>query len=248
MTPPKKLVEINEVLHIITYPKNVAEIGVARSKKLTELGIKGIYDYGPLFVEGLRVLGKGHSSIVLLAKHESIGDVAVKIRRTDSKKDSLSREGYLMTLDRFGVTPKVHYFDDDLIIMEFIDGVTLGKYLGTNDVKDATLLKLIRNVLTSAYKLDLNLIDHLELANPYKHIFILKDMEVKIIDFESAKVSENPCNLCRIVSYLTNLLRISKQSNIEVMLKKYKSGCRDSFQDILTSLTSLIAQLNGISV
>ncbi|MEM0454004.1 MAG: hypothetical protein QXO98_05055 [Sulfolobales archaeon] len=241
MAEPKKLIELGDTSPLLTYPKNMAEVGISRSNKLAELGIIGIYDYGPLLIDGVRVLGKGHSSLVLLAKHATLGDVAVKIRRMDSKRDSLAKEGYLMKLDKFGVTPKIYYFDDDLLIMEFLEGTTLSNYLKNTHVIGDLLLKLVRNILHAAYMLDLDLIDHLELSNPYKHIFVLKNFDVKVIDFESAKISENPCNLCRVTSYIVNnFLKMEDLPYIKIALRKYKVGCRDTFHEIVKYLSSIL--------
>ncbi len=220
---------------MLTYPKNVTDLGITRYEKLVRLGIVGFYDYGTKLVDGIRVLGKGHSSIVFLARHEVLGDVAVKVRRADSKKDSLAKEGYLMSLDKFNVTPEVYYFDDDVVIMEYLDGSTLGKYLMSSHSCE-NLAKVFANLITAAYKLDLNLIDHLELTNPHKHVFVLKDLNVKFVDFESARISINPCNLCRITSYLTNLLSIDDVQTVVELLRRYKLGSKELYHEVLTTI------------
>ncbi|MEM1749072.1 MAG: hypothetical protein QXT83_05620 [Sulfolobales archaeon] len=230
-----KLVGPTELYHLLTYPKDDVELGIKRYAKLRELGIVGIYDYGPTLINGIRVLGKGHSSVVFLARHDALGDVAVKVRRADSKRDSLAKEGYLMSLDKFNVVPKVYYFDDDVIIMEYLNGVVLGDYL-KNANTNYSLVKVVSNVVIAAYMLDLDLIDHLELTNPTRHVFILEDLRVRFVDFESARISPNPCNLCRITSYFINLFGMVNTDVVKEYLRKYKSGMRESYRDVLKAL------------
>ncbi len=237
MVERRKLMDLYEVRSILSYPKFVPELSSVRVRRLVELGVVRVYDYGPTLVGGIRVLGKGHSSVVVLAKHEKLGDVALKIRRVDSKKNSLAKEGYLMSLDKFNVVPKVHHFDDDLIIMEYLEGSTLGNFLrGTRSHDD--LLKVFANTLHAAHLLDLDLIDHLELANPYKHVFVLEDLNVKFLDFESARISAKPCNLCRIMSFLVNFLNLRDGERFRELLKKYKKGCKEAYRELLTGLVS----------
>lgn len=232
-----KLVNSTKLYYLLTYPKKDVELGIKRYTKLRELGVVDVYDYGSTSIDGIRVLGKGHSSIVFLARHEVLGDVAVKVRRADSKKDSLAKEGYLMSLDKFNVVPKVYYFEDDLVIMEYLNGNVLGDYL-KNINNNYGLIKVVSNVVTAAYLLDLDLIDHLELTNPGRHVFVLEDLKVRFVDFESARISPNPCNLCRIVSYFLNMFGMGNVDVVKEYLRKYKLGVRESYRDVLKVLLS----------
>ncbi len=235
-TNNKLILDLRELAYILTYPTNLYDAG--RVSMLSKLGIEGIYSYGPTHLGRVRVLGKGHSSVVVLAKHRSLGDVVIKIRRLDSKRQSLYYEGYLMRSIKFDVAPKVYYFNDDFIFMEYLDGVHLGDYIRGRGLMDVGTV-LIR-ILDAAFKLDLSGVDHLELSRPHKHVLVLKDGRVKFIDFESARTTLNPCNLCRILSAFLRIygdLRINLNS-VKGLLKEYKLGRRRAFYDIISLISS----------
>jgi len=229
-----ELVDLSIIRKLITYPYYVEDISDFRIKKLRSLGIRGVYNYGSVVVNSFRILGKGHASIVLLVSHELLGDVVVKVRRLDSKRSSLTNEGYIMSLVKYDVVPKVYYYDDDFIIMEYLDGTLLGNYVKL--CSDGELIKVFIKVFEAAYKLDLNLIDHLELSRPYKHVMVLRDGNVKFLDFESARVSETPCNLCRVFSSFVDIFKLRDIPHIRILLKAYKLGRKELFKDIIDSI------------
>jgi len=227
-------------IKVLSYPRD----DIARSLRiwdaLLSYGIRELISYGQVSIGNIKVLGKGHSSIVVLARHESLGLVVVKIRRTDSKTPSLLQECDLMRRS-YPVAPRVFYCSDDVIVREYIKG----KYLSdvVNEMKtceEAVMLTL--KVLGATYWLDINGIDHKELSIPSKHIIICEDGPVKIIDFESGRL-KSACNVCRVASWLIirrDLLRkhcVIKDKKftdrVIKLLRDYKYG-KEDFKKLLS--------------
>jgi len=243
-----ELLSLDDVKNLLAYPiKGVSEDVISRRvSKLREAGILGVYSYGPVFINRFAVLGKGHSSIIFLALHESYGDVALKVRRLDSKRDSLALEGYLMSLLKGDVAPKVYYFNDDFIVMEYINGVVLRDLL-KSITNCSGLVDVYVKILNAALKLDMEGVEHLELSIPYKHVMIEFSGRVRIIDFESARPSVSPCNVCRVFSSILRLSMFRELCNLNTcitdtvrhLLKVYKSGRRGVFNDIVNIFSCL---------
>ena len=127
------------------------------------------------------VIGRGHSSIVLLAR-APWGVVAVKIRRADSKRTSLAEEyRRLRVAANHGAAPRPFAGDEDFIVMEYIHGPLLGSLLGS-----PLLPRAVSMGLEAARALDTAGILHGELARPWKHI-VYSGRWAYILDYDSAK-------------------------------------------------------------
>ena len=189
----------NSWIKVLSYPKGDIIRSLRIWDALLSYGIRELINYGQVRIGNVNVLGKGHSSIVILARHESLGLVVVKIRRTDSKTPTLLHECNLMRKS-YPIAPKIFYCSDDVIVREYVKGECLSDVVDKiKSCKEA--VALILKVLGATYWLDLNNVDHKELSIPSKHILISKEGSVKIIDFESGRM-RSACNVCRVVSWL----------------------------------------------
>jgi putative serine/threonine protein kinase len=227
---------------VLCYPKtDCGELLDRRIKALSSLGITGIYEEGRREIEGYKILGKGFTSIVVLGMHRYYGKVAVKIRRIDSRRNSLEYEG--MILDYLSPTlipPYPYFYMRDFIIMEPICGQQLIHILSNSDRMQR--LHILRSVFSALYLIDLFGIDHGELNRPVHHMFYCDGLP-RIIDWDSASLSEKPHNLTMFASYLFfrggRRLLDNKELNekpILTALKTYKSKLSLGFRMILRLL------------
>jgi len=191
---------------LICYPSVNYECFKRRVQLLTLHGIKCVLNEGKVKLGNIRVLGKGHSAIIIKVVHDKYGVVALKLRRVDSKRDSLINECNLMRSAR-PISPVPYICCDDFIIMEFIDGVHIEdaiKYI--KSCKEA--IALIVKVLAASFWLDMAGIRHNELSLAGKHVMIEATGSVKIVDYESASFDKKPCNICSTFSWLIMRKRI----------------------------------------
>lgn len=123
-------------------------------------------------------------------------------------------------------TPKVKKFDtdydnNDFFTYKFIRGQTLEQFF-KNEKKRYKILKIIKKLILTTYKLDKKSIWKKEFNKPYKNTLI-KYPKVYLIDFERASYSKKT-NLNQLLSfckgaYMKNLFT---KHNIEIDIEKLK--------------------------
>ncbi len=243
------MLEINEDLHkIVCYPKFSKCEAKRRIKRLNELGIERIINFGAIKINNFRILGKGTNSIVVKAIYNG-KEVAIKIRRTDSSRKTLLHEANILKkVNSESIGPILYKRSKDFLIMEYIEGFQIDNFIQASNFNE--IKKVIIELLIQCRKLDKLGIDHGELSRPNKHVLITSDYKVKIIDFESASVKRNPKNLTSILSYLlyqneiiTKILKNNEHflNIIRKILKNYKKHKKDEdFNKILSLIETVL--------
>lgn len=221
--------------YILCYPKFDEEELRKRIIEAYLLGIRSFIFNGGTEIRGINVIGKGTTSIVVRGKYLREKDIAVKIRRLDSNRDSVINEARMLLMaNREGIGPKLVTFSRNFLIWEFISGMSLVETIII--IKNyVSLRKIILDLLKQAYKLDLLGISHKELSRPKDHILVTKDLKVYILDFETASLSSKKSNLTQLMSFLffrkgkisyllRSMLKIDDKTlnNIHKLLKEYK--------------------------
>lgn len=151
---------------------------------------------------------KGKEAIIKKARHYSV----------------LNEVRWLKILNKHGIGPELYEQGEDYFICEYLDGVVIQDYKG--ELKDILL-----NVLKQCRVMDKLKVNKLEMHNPAKHI-IIKGDDIRLIDFERCKITENPKNVTQFVQF------ICKKSNLEFedvkpyLLKYKKHGCDRSFKEL----------------
>ncbi len=239
------MVSKQELMLVLSYPRDDITRAKLILQEILQAGVIELINVeeSRIRIGNFGVLGKGHSSVVVLGRHRDGNLVAVKIRRLDSKRDSLELECNIM-MKAYPIAPKVYYCSRDIIVMEFIRGRSLGDIVNSiESCNDA--VKLILNVLRAIYELDLKGIDHKELSTPKKHIIIDDRGNVRVIDFESASITDKARNICRVASWLlirkkliTNLCSVDLSNEVIKILKRYKQDI-----SVFSKLIELISRL-----
>ena len=233
-----------ELLTQLAYPTRTADYANEILKELEKLGVDSVY----LNTEpkpSLKFIGKGYRGIILKASWNSL-TVAVKILRVDSGVPDLTKEAEMMKLaNSIGIGPRLFDYSNHVILMEYVRGVDLDKWLNQLSYEDADLLKkVLTSILTQARKLDSIHLDHGELSNARRHIIIEEDFHPVILDFGKASLSRKPKNFTSIISYLVfgpHHMKISKMLGVSdistQLLRVYKENpSNEVFNKIMTSL------------
>lgn len=190
---------------ILCYPVAMQECCSKIVEDLKRVGVTEFYSYGPIaLAKGINVVGKGHASIVVLARHERLGLVAVKVRRADSKRESLVSEGGILTIAQAsGHVPRVYYYSTNFIVREFVDGPTLALML--KNIKD--LKPLAISLLKASRAVDMVNVDLVEVSRPHKQVvFRCGNVgEPFFVDLDSARVTPNPTNVTKVLSFILSL-------------------------------------------
>ncbi|MEM0496637.1 MAG: hypothetical protein QXR22_00320 [Acidilobaceae archaeon] len=223
-TPP--LAEFNifspEAFITLCYPRINSSCS-HRLIKLSRLGVHKIYSLGPSRLPGLelRVLGKGFSSTVVAGSLVNGEIIAIKSRRTDSKRIDLTPEGEVLDIaSKAGVAPKPIYWDKDTIVMEAIIGPRL------EDILKLNLEWPIIEALRAARTLDTLNIAHLEINRPWRNILyrgLYNKAKALIIDYESS--SSGCTNVSNLIGGLLPKLKLTISQELREALKYYKREC-----------------------
>ena len=233
--------------NIWVYPKGTRAQMKSRIKELKALGVESISFQGELQIGTISILGKGYVGIVVLGK---LGrkKVAVKIRRNDSPRKNLKKEAKLLQItNRYGVGPKLIDFSKNFLVMEYLEGEKIGKWISDlkTKLRSSQIKTVIKKVLEDCYKLDMIGLDHGELSRMPKHVIVGK--KITIIDFESSSKERRVSNVTSatqaffigsgISKTVKHVYKIPEKKKIINVLRGYKQNqSRESFESLLNIL------------
>ncbi len=239
-----------EAATILSYPRIDDKVARSRAEELKKLGVEAIILEGERrLTPGIPVLGKGFSSVVVKAVLNG-QVVVIKVRRLDSRRGSLEREGELLRQAYLvGAAPRPFHVHRDFIIMQFIDGIELGTWIkGLDLYSKEHITTFLRDALERARALDKAGIDHGELSRPLHHVILsLNEGRTYIIDYESSSTARKPRNVTSLASglmlkpsaysaKLRALLHINTAEAIEALRAYKRHPTDDSFHALLKAL------------
>jgi len=204
--------------------------------ELEQAGVEGVCNYRLRRGYPPGILGRGHSSVVLLVRYNRVPS-ALKIRRTDSRRTSLVEEA--MTTLRaavHGAAPRPYYWSRDAVLMEYARGALLGDLAGSPWHTRAVLAGM-----DAARALDTAGILHNELVRPWKHV-VYNGVHAFIIDYDSAgEGCGNPVKLAsgvlsRAPGGLEVLIRYRP------LLRRYRVECS---RELYEKLRAIVAEALG---
>ncbi len=228
---------------VLCYPKATRAEIKKRVKELEKLGVKALEFSGEKQAFNVPVLGKGCVSIVVTAykNHEKI---ALKIRRVDADRAKMQHEATMLKVaNAVNVGPRLLGVSDNFLLMQFIDGALLPKWLEKRRGK--TRLKgVLEEVLEQCWRLDKAGLDHGELSHAPKHVIVDGENRVFIVDFETASLNRKPSNVTSIAQFLfisgaaaqkiTKKLGMKDRTVLIEALRRYKlDKSRRNFKGIL---------------
>ncbi len=182
-------------------------------EELVSFGLTRAYSIGGTTLGRYKVLGKGKTGVVVLTED----GLALKIRRTDSPKESLELEARLqMRAERSA--PRVVKFGRNFILMEYVQGRHLDYVESTEVITDL--------LLRAGYLESVNL-EHKELVHPWKNVIVTQG-RTYILDYDSVSVKERPFNVNRILNAFGfhDLARAYKKGEIDLdeVLKRIQTS------------------------
>jgi len=186
---------------VICYPGPSKGELQKRLKELKKLGVKALEFSGEKQAFNIPVLGKGCVGVVVIA-HIDGEKAALKVRRVDADRSGMQREAEMLKkANSAGVGPRLLGVSKNFLLMQFVDGDLLPKWLEKHRGK-ARIRKVLRHVLDQCWRLDKAGLDHGELSHAPKHIIIDEKDEPFIVDFETASVNRKPSNVTCICQFL----------------------------------------------
>lgn len=237
---------------VICYPRYAPRELEKRLSEIRQLGVKALEFTGKKNINGVPVLGKGCVGIVVSA-YTDAGRIALKIRRTDADRKGMKHEAEMLRVaNSVNVGPKLLGSSENLLAMEFVDGMFLLKWIEAIEGEygmEARIRRSLIDILEQCWRLDHRGLDHGELSQASKHILIEDDGKARILDFETASLTRRVSNVTSICHFLfmggktaelvtATLGEMSKEDLIDALRKYKKNLNRRNFEVILkTCLT-----------
>jgi putative serine/threonine protein kinase len=224
-----------EIANIVSYPGFSAKDYSDRLNEISSFGITHFLLGGRTKIGKINIAGKGCVSIVLKVRAKN-RIYALKIRRTDANRSSMERESYLHNMANSAqVGPHLFHSSKNVIIMEFIDGLSLIHWIKNELISANDAHRLASSILEQCYRLDRSRIDHGQLSCLNHHVLVSKSSNaVNVIDFETASTARKPSNVTAAVqslflsgiisSRINQLLNVVKKESIIQLLKTYKQN------------------------
>ena len=241
---------LSNLAKIVSYPNLSTREFIKRIEEIQDLGISDIIFEGNTRIGQVSILGKGSVSIVLKVRIKN-ETYALKIRRMDANRRTMLREASVhQMVNTIGIGPKLFKFSENLIIMEFIDGLSIIDWIRQQCLDKYRVLNIVINILKQCFILDMANINHGELSNLNYHVTISYSDRVSIIDFESTSLNKKKSNNVTSASqslfisgmishYISDILNLLSKDSIIEKLRAYK---RD--QNV-TNFDSLIQTLSN---
>lgn len=224
----------------ILYIYSIKNSGVRN--RLTSLGVKNI-----------NYLSKGHRGLVYkaiweksslvkthFAKKEEL-NVAIKVNNPKSEaKERIANEAkWLNEINKLGMGPKLLYSTNDFLMMCFVEGMPLHKFIEQEREKDSAefnnkkLLNVITRILEQCFLLDKKGVNKEELNRPTKNIIVSKEGITTLLDFERCYTTDKPHNVTQFCSFLAQQGFVDEKRILRLAKSYKKSYSEAEFEKIL---------------
>ncbi len=175
-------------------------------------------------VKNLKYLASGKHSKVLEGKIKNL-EIIIKIGLPQHIEKEIF---FLKKLENEEFSTKINFYKNNFVVKKKITGDLILEFFKKVKLKNDLIL-VLNNILTVCYRLDELLITKFEMTNPHKHIFVQKDLSIKMIDFERSIFSESPKNTRQVLEFFRRKKKDFERLNLFLdenkifeISKKYK--------------------------
>ena len=245
-----EVTENNFILEeILCYPAHLSSPTIFRRRvrELHKLGVRYLFLSGRTQIGKFHVLGKGCTSIVVLALYGR-KLCTLKVRRLDANRPDMLKEAEnLKLVNVLGIGPMLIKYSENYILLEFIDGLEILKW-SQICTSPYVFKKVLSILLKQCYILDKYSIYHAELSNLKDHIIICsKTNRPVIIDFETVSLGSKRKVLPAVIQnfvfkdwflkykYEEMVGKVDK-AKLLAKLKEYKKNPSSAFSELYSLL------------
>jgi len=209
------------------------------------MGVSSFLPTGSTKIGKFSILGKGGVGVVVRVEAKDKKTYALKIRRIDANRKSMEREVRLHKIaNSVGVGPNIYANSENFILMDFIDGWNIIRWLNQQNINNEQVRKVAISTLEQCYNLDMANLDHGELSCLDHHVLVSKSIYAHIVDFESSSIDRRTCNVTAaanslllkgpVSKHVNKNIHFAEQEKIIRLLRIYKSNhTRASFDKII---------------
>ncbi len=233
---------------LLSYPRLEPREVLRRVEEAEGLRVTAIELRGRQLIDGMPVLGKGHTGMVLAVKTRD-GPAALKVRRLDADGRAFKREAEMLRMaNTVSVGPRLLGASESLILMELVEGNYLSEWLSKPGLNAEAVRATIRELLEMARRLDLIGLHHGELSRAHRHILIAEGGPV-LIDFESSSTQRKASNVTALTQYLFindrvrrllgGWIKLPEREPLLNALRRYKRTMREEDYKLLLNLCDI---------
>ncbi len=194
----------------------------------------------------LRFLARGKRGILLYGKKKD-KEICIKHKNPLASVDTIKNEYEILNMIKDArIAPKSLELRKDYLIMEYIPGILIGDFINKEEREEVILV--IWQLIDYMFLLDLLRLNKQEMNHPHKHILvkqIIKGNTSKykpyLVDFERARISNNPKNLSQFCSFITGSYFTKDIKSKDIAIKK------DKIRRLIKEYKRLIIQLPKLS-
>lgn len=231
---------------LLTYPRTDFGEAKARVGELAGIGVNALRLHGVTQIDGLGILGKGCVGIVIQARLAG-KVVAVKIRRLDADRPSMSDEATSLRLaNSVDVGPRLIAATTNFLVMEFVNGRPLYKWAENCHPTKRIVRQVLAQLLKACFRLDSVGLDHGELSHAPKNVLVGGSRRACIVDFESASRARRIANVTSLLQYFlfgtisrtlnTQTIFPERKRILRSLVEYKREGSVESFGQVLETL------------
>ena len=212
---------------------------------------ESIFSHG---VKSLRYHAKGSRGFVFKGRwdkssfvksHIASGkeiDVAIKVRHNDSDAPGtlLKEAKWLKELNQKRIGPRLYYSHDLFLVLEFISGVGLDKYLEKVGALGAKGRSVMLQVLKQCRQMDLLKVSKEEMHRPHSNVIVGEgknnSVRVTLIDFERCHRDDHPQNVTQFVTFLIKIGVFSLEKGRELASRYKEDYLEEMYKEIVCEL------------
>ena len=211
----------DQINQLLGYPCSFPEIQQLRRQELANYHLDGLYSAGDTIIDNLNILGLGYVGLVVLViKNQR--QFALKIRRTNSKKDNLQAEAKALKqvneldiapqlyqasnnqVNELDIAPQLYQASNNFILMEYVIGQPFLEWLkmAIADHNRQPIYTVLDSLLEQAFQLDQIGLDRDDMKCITKDVIVTSEMCPVLLDFSGASGDRRPQNVTALVQGL----------------------------------------------
>jgi putative serine/threonine protein kinase len=168
-----------------------------------------------------KIIGKGRRGVVRRCVFSGNNYVAkVPNPKSDTIRRIENESCWLKKLNIFNIGPKFVFCDENVLVMEYLDGEHLCDFLKTCDEKSER--KVLKKIMLQCRVMDKLKVNKFEMHRITKNAIVIRGDPI-LIDFEKCKIVLEPKNVTQFCQFLLKRGYGNKTKCLK-LLKNYKNN------------------------
>lgn len=191
-------------------------------------------------ISHIRRFSKGKRGLILAGLLDG-QKVAVKAQRPDSPaKGTVDHEARILRrLNEVDIGPELLLSGEDWFCYRFIDGEFIEEAWPRKSAEERE--GIIAQLLDTMRELDRVGVEKEEMTHPQKHVLVTPENEVRLVDFERARRTEEPSNVTQCLQYVAGLVGL-EISRVKELGRRYKESYDDrDFEELKEAVLSEVS-------